>query len=80
MADSGAVDHPVEDARHPVQAQPPSRRNFKDLFAGRKRRTRPGEFWALRDVSFTVAAGRGDRGRRPQRPGQVDAAQAGRRR
>ena len=34
-----------------------SRRNFKDLFAGRKRRTRPGEFWALRDVSFTVEPG-----------------------
>ncbi len=26
-----------------------SRRSFKDLFAGRNRRTRPGEFWALRD-------------------------------
>ena len=25
-----------------------SRRSFKDLFAGRDRRTRPGEFWALR--------------------------------
>lgn len=34
-----------------------SRRNFKDLFAGRKRRTRPGEFWALRNVSFTVDPG-----------------------
>jgi ABC-2 type transport system ATP-binding protein len=34
-----------------------SRRNFKDLFAGRKRRTRPGEFWALRDVSFSVQPG-----------------------
>ena len=34
-----------------------SRRNFKDLFAGRKRRTRPGEFWALRDISFSVAPG-----------------------
>jgi ABC-2 type transport system ATP-binding protein len=34
-----------------------SRRNFKDLFAGRTRRTRSSEFWALRDVSFSVAAG-----------------------
>ena len=34
-----------------------SRRNFKDLFAGRNRRTRPGEFWALRNVDFEVRAG-----------------------
>ncbi|WP_437584646.1 ABC transporter ATP-binding protein [Paramicrobacterium sp. CJ85] len=33
------------------------RRSFKDLFAGRSRRTRPDEFWALRNVSFDVAPG-----------------------
>ena len=33
------------------------RRNFKDLFAGRHRRSRPGEFWAFRNVSFSVEAG-----------------------
>ncbi|MBN9606473.1 MAG: ABC transporter ATP-binding protein [Actinomycetales bacterium] len=34
-----------------------ARRDFKDLFAGRHRRTLPGEFWALRDVSFDVQPG-----------------------
>lgn len=33
------------------------RRSFKDLFAGAARRSRPGEFWALREVTFTVHAG-----------------------
>ncbi|GAB3616703.1 hypothetical protein GCM10027416_12600 [Okibacterium endophyticum] len=33
------------------------RRNFKDLFSGRDRRSRPGEFWAFRHVSFTVERG-----------------------
>ncbi len=34
-----------------------SRRNFKDLFAGRSRRARPDEFWALRNVTFSVQPG-----------------------
>lgn len=34
-----------------------SRRSFKDLFAGSQRRGRPDEFWALRNVSFSVAPG-----------------------
>jgi ABC-2 type transport system ATP-binding protein len=34
-----------------------SRRSFKDLFAGPNRRSRSGEFWPLRNVSFTVAPG-----------------------
>lgn len=33
------------------------RRSIKDLFAGSSRRSRPGEFWALRSVSFSVMAG-----------------------
>jgi ABC-2 type transport system ATP-binding protein len=47
----------VEDAGIRFRRNRRSRRNFKDLFAGRSRRTRPGEFWALRNVSFSVAAG-----------------------
>ena len=34
-----------------------SRRSFKDLFAGRGRRSRLSEFWALREVSFSVRSG-----------------------
>lgn len=33
------------------------RRSLKDLFAGASRRTRPDEFWALRNVSFDVTPG-----------------------
>ena len=34
-----------------------SRRSFKDLFAGRSRRSRSSEFWALREVTFSVQSG-----------------------
>ena len=33
------------------------RRNVKDLFAGASRRSRPGEFWPLRNITFTVKPG-----------------------
>lgn len=33
------------------------RRQFKDLFSGVTRRTKPDEFWALRNVNFTVSPG-----------------------
>jgi ABC-2 type transport system ATP-binding protein len=33
------------------------RRNIKDLFSDSSRRSKPGEFWALRDVGFDVRPG-----------------------
>jgi ABC-2 type transport system ATP-binding protein len=34
-----------------------ARRSFKDLFSSRNRRSKPDEFWALRNISFTVKEG-----------------------
>jgi ABC-2 type transport system ATP-binding protein len=47
----------VEDAGIRFRRNRLARRSFKDLFSSQKRRTRPGEFWALRNVSFAVAPG-----------------------
>jgi ABC-2 type transport system ATP-binding protein len=51
----GAIE--VQDAGIRFRRNRRSRRNFKDLFAGRNRRVRANEFWALRNVSFTVSPG-----------------------
>ncbi|HMM83690.1 MAG TPA: ABC transporter ATP-binding protein [Terrimesophilobacter sp.] len=47
----------VDDAGIRFRRNRHSRRNFKDLFASRTRRIRPSEFWALRNITFTVAEG-----------------------
>ncbi|MDJ0334536.1 MAG: ABC transporter ATP-binding protein [Rhodoglobus sp.] len=47
----------VQDAGIRFRRNRRSRRNFKDLFAGRNRRARADEFWALRNVAFDVRAG-----------------------
>ncbi|MEV8254843.1 ABC transporter ATP-binding protein [Rhodoglobus sp. NPDC076762] len=55
MADNHVIR--VHDAGIRFRLNRRSRRSFKDLFAGRKRRARADEFWALRNVSFDVTAG-----------------------
>ncbi|RKR74712.1 ABC transporter ATP-binding protein [Frondihabitans australicus] len=47
----------VTDAGIKFRRNKRARRSFKDLFADSSRRSRPGEFWALRGVSFDVHAG-----------------------
>nr|WP_286279210.1 ABC transporter ATP-binding protein [Naasia aerilata] len=47
----------VKDAGIRFRRNRRGRRTFKDLFSGQSRRLRPNEFWALRDVSFTVRPG-----------------------
>ena len=51
----GAIE--VRDAGIRFRRNRRSRRNFKDLFAGRNRRARANEFWALRNVTFSVSPG-----------------------
>ena len=55
MATVGGIT--VSDAGIRFRRNRRSRRNFKDLLAGRNRRTLASEFWALRNVSFTVEPG-----------------------
>ncbi|MET0975963.1 MAG: ABC transporter ATP-binding protein [Leifsonia sp.] len=52
-----AIDIRVTDAGIRFRRNRRGRRSFKDLFAGRERRSRPGEFWALRNVSIDVRQG-----------------------
>lgn len=47
----------VDDAGIEFKRNRRSRRSFKDLFAGNRRRKRGDTFWALRHVSFSVQAG-----------------------
>ncbi|WP_419819242.1 ABC transporter ATP-binding protein [Glaciibacter flavus] len=51
------IDIAVSDAGIRFRRNRRGRRSFKDLFAGRDRRSRPDEFWALRGVTFTVRQG-----------------------
>lgn len=55
--DLGDVAIRVEDIGVRFRRNRRGRRSLKDLFAGARRRTRPGEFWPLRHVSFTVQPG-----------------------
>jgi len=60
MSMPSAVDAPVikvTDVGIQFRRNRASRRNFKDLFAGQNRRSKPDDFWALRGVTFAVSAG-----------------------
>ena len=47
----------VENAGIRFRRNHKGRRSLKDLFGSKTRRSKPNEFWALRNVSFTVAPG-----------------------
>lgn len=47
----------VEDLGIQFKRNRRQRRSFKDLFAGSRRRAKPDEFWAFRNVGFSVAPG-----------------------
>ncbi len=55
MADDVAIS--VADLGVSFRRNRRGRRSLKDLFGGAARRSRPGEFWALRNVSFEVRRG-----------------------
>lgn len=55
MADATAMD--IVDVGIQFRRNKRGRRSVKDLFGGSRRRGRPKEFWALRNVSFTVQPG-----------------------
>ncbi|WP_454116610.1 ABC transporter ATP-binding protein [Microbacterium aurum] len=55
MADERAIQ--VEDLGVRFRRGRRGGRSIKDIFGGSRRRARPGEFWALRHVSFTVRHG-----------------------
>jgi ABC-type polysaccharide/polyol phosphate transport system, ATPase component len=55
--DIDVPDIDVEDVGIRFKRNRQARRSFKDLFSTSRRRSRPDEFWALRNVSFSVRPG-----------------------